>query len=202
MGFPSKSTGVGCHFLVQGIFPTQLLNLHLLCLLHWQADFLSLHHLGSPNFILMGPNICNLEVDFDNIWEKFYFLKKTSKLSQITFRFEPLKNDHGKNMKFTGIQTKIKKNDQLLWSIFLPHIQMRFYYLSHFKKWNRNVDFPEEGKVASQEVSCSDLTFLNCCKLYLFLLSVLTKRLVCVVLAKHILYTSRLLMSKQTILKI
>ena len=26
MGFPGKSTGVGCHFLLQGIFPTQGLN--------------------------------------------------------------------------------------------------------------------------------------------------------------------------------
>ena len=30
-GFPGKDTGVGCHFLLQGIFPTQRLNL---CLLH------------------------------------------------------------------------------------------------------------------------------------------------------------------------
>ena len=29
---PGKNTGVGCHFLFQGIFPTQGLNL---CLLHW-----------------------------------------------------------------------------------------------------------------------------------------------------------------------
>ena len=27
--FPGKNTGVGCHFLLQGIFPTQGLNLHL-----------------------------------------------------------------------------------------------------------------------------------------------------------------------------
>ena len=27
--FPGKSTGVGCHFLLQGIFPTQGLNLGL-----------------------------------------------------------------------------------------------------------------------------------------------------------------------------
>jgi len=39
---PGKNTGMGCHFLLQGIFPTQGLNLHLLCLLHWQAD--SLQH--------------------------------------------------------------------------------------------------------------------------------------------------------------
>ena len=37
--FPGKNTGVGCHFLLQGeIFPTQGLNSHLLCLLHWQVD--------------------------------------------------------------------------------------------------------------------------------------------------------------------
>ena len=29
-----KNTGVGCHALLQGIFPTQESNLHLLCLLH------------------------------------------------------------------------------------------------------------------------------------------------------------------------
>ena len=33
--FPSKSIGVGCHFLLQEIFPTQRSNPHLLSLLHW-----------------------------------------------------------------------------------------------------------------------------------------------------------------------
>ena len=33
--FPGKNIGVDCHFLFQGIFPTQGSNLHLLCLLHW-----------------------------------------------------------------------------------------------------------------------------------------------------------------------
>ena len=37
---PSKNTGVGCHFLLQGIFPTQGSNPSLLCLLHWQAGFI------------------------------------------------------------------------------------------------------------------------------------------------------------------
>ena len=40
-----KNTVVGCHFLLQGIFPTQGSNL---CLLHWQADSLPLSLLGSP----------------------------------------------------------------------------------------------------------------------------------------------------------
>ena len=32
---PGKNTGEGCYALLQGIFPTQGLNLHLLGLLHW-----------------------------------------------------------------------------------------------------------------------------------------------------------------------
>ena len=42
--FPGKNDGVGCHFLLQGIFPIQESNLHLL---HCQGDFLPLSHLGS-----------------------------------------------------------------------------------------------------------------------------------------------------------
>ena len=44
--FPNKNTGMGCHFLLQGIFPTQGLNPHLFCLLHWQADSLATLMLG------------------------------------------------------------------------------------------------------------------------------------------------------------
>ena len=43
--FLGKNTGVDCHFLLQGTFRTQGLNLHLLC---WQEDSLPLSHLGSP----------------------------------------------------------------------------------------------------------------------------------------------------------
>ena len=43
---PGKNTRVGCHYLLQGIFPTQGWNLPLLCLLHWQAGSLPLSHLG------------------------------------------------------------------------------------------------------------------------------------------------------------
>ena len=39
---PGKNTGVGCHFLFQGIFLTQGSKLCLLCLLHWQGDSLPL----------------------------------------------------------------------------------------------------------------------------------------------------------------
>ena len=54
---PGKSTGVGCHFHLQGIFPTQRSNPHLL---HWQASFLPLAPPGKPtsNFnpsIILDP---------------------------------------------------------------------------------------------------------------------------------------------------
>ena len=47
-GFLGKNTGLGCHFVLQGIFPTQGLNPCFLHLLHWQADSLPLSHLGIP----------------------------------------------------------------------------------------------------------------------------------------------------------
>ena len=46
---PGKNTGVDCHSLLQGIFPTQGLNPHLL---HWQGDSLLLCHVGSPREII------------------------------------------------------------------------------------------------------------------------------------------------------
>ena len=48
---PDKITGVGCHALLQGIFLTQGLNLHFLCLLHWQAGSLPLVPPGEPMYI-------------------------------------------------------------------------------------------------------------------------------------------------------
>ena len=42
--FPGKNTGVGYHFLLQGIFLTQGLNPGLL---HWQVDSLPMHPLAS-----------------------------------------------------------------------------------------------------------------------------------------------------------
>ena len=51
---PGKYVGVGCHALLQGIFPTQGSHLRLLCLLRWQVGSLPLAPLGkpSPNYIL------------------------------------------------------------------------------------------------------------------------------------------------------
>ena len=45
---PGKNTGVDCHVLLQGIFPTQGSNPDPLCLLRWQVGSLPLVPLGKP----------------------------------------------------------------------------------------------------------------------------------------------------------
>ena len=59
---PGKNTRVGCHFLLQGILPTQRWNL---CLLHQQADSLPLSHQGSPKCkyqVVKNPMIQNIRI--------------------------------------------------------------------------------------------------------------------------------------------
>ena len=52
--FPGKNTGVGCYFLLQGIFLTQRLNP---CILHWQEDSLLLSHQEDLNSNYQFVNI-------------------------------------------------------------------------------------------------------------------------------------------------
>ena len=47
MGFSRQEYGVGCHFLLQGTFPSQGSNL---CFLHWQVVSLPPSHVGSPGW--------------------------------------------------------------------------------------------------------------------------------------------------------
>ena len=57
---PAKNTGMGCHFLLHGIFPTQRSN----SLLHWQAASLPLNHLkvkvARSCLTLFNPMDCSL----------------------------------------------------------------------------------------------------------------------------------------------
>ena len=75
--FPGKNNGVGCHFLLQGIFLTQGSNPHLLCLLRWQVDYLLLKPPGKPiNHIISSQllknfvkrNQGNKVGNLDNTW--------------------------------------------------------------------------------------------------------------------------------------
>ena len=63
---PGKNTGMGCHFLLQGIFPTQGSNQGLLCLLYLQEGSLPLVPPGkskpgvSNPFLPLRQRACNL----------------------------------------------------------------------------------------------------------------------------------------------
>ena len=48
--FSGKTAGVGCHFLLQGIFSTQGSNPRLLHLLHCRLILYALSHQGSPGY--------------------------------------------------------------------------------------------------------------------------------------------------------
>ena len=64
--FPGKNTRVGCHSLLQGIFPTQGSNPRLL---HWQASSLPLSHQGSPSHVSFLPiHTCGLYQDTQKVF--------------------------------------------------------------------------------------------------------------------------------------
>ena len=62
---------MGCHFLLQGIFPTQGSNPHLL---HWLTDSLPLSHQGSPRdtvVILCTSEGCSVSLLWAFTWKFF-----------------------------------------------------------------------------------------------------------------------------------
>ena len=75
LNFPGKNTGVGCYFLIQGIFQTQESNPHLLCLLHWQVDSFPLAPSGKPLLLVQiilftkqkQRHKVEIETDIENI---------------------------------------------------------------------------------------------------------------------------------------
>ena len=63
---PGKNTRVGCHALLQGLFPIQGLNLGLLHLLHWQEGSLPLAPPGNPcnalYYLIRFPSIFSFKL--------------------------------------------------------------------------------------------------------------------------------------------
>ena len=59
VGSSSKNTGVGCHFLLQGTFPTQGSNPQFPHLLHWHLLHLPLAPPGKPCYLLI--HFCRYE---------------------------------------------------------------------------------------------------------------------------------------------
>ena len=71
---PGKNIEMGCHALLQGIFPTQGWNMHLLRLLHCRQFLYTLSHQGSPhNYTQEGMETTGLE--FLQVWALGTFFK-------------------------------------------------------------------------------------------------------------------------------
>ena len=66
--YPGRNTGVGCHFLLQGIFPTQGSNLHLLGHLHCRQIFffLPLSHWGNSAFLHTLLNSIQIKINLSD----------------------------------------------------------------------------------------------------------------------------------------
>ena len=78
--FPGKNTGVGCHFLLQGIFLTQGSSSSLLSLLHWQV--------GESNGTLLQYSCLENPMDGGAWWAAVHGVTKSqTRLSDFTFTF-------------------------------------------------------------------------------------------------------------------
>ena len=72
--FPGKNTGMGCHFLLQGIFPTQGSNQRLL---HWELDSLPLvPSAKSPNFVYAVVTVA--QVYLGSVWASEFAQKAST----------------------------------------------------------------------------------------------------------------------------
>ena len=83
--FPGKNTKVGCHFLLQGIFPTQGSNPRLLNVLRWQTGSLPLvppgealiqvHHLQRKSTRKKGKEASGTRTPHGPSWGNRCFLR-------------------------------------------------------------------------------------------------------------------------------
>ena len=84
-GFPGNSTGVGCHFLFQGIFPTQGSNPGLL---HCRQTLCHLSHQGSQSSMSYQINRLTEKHDYLTDAEKITF-DKIQHAFMITYYYLP-----------------------------------------------------------------------------------------------------------------
>ena len=118
---PSKNTGVGCHFLLQGIFPTQGWNLQLLRLLHWQADYLPLCHLERFLYMLfifkakkLDPAVPKFLSTSDNLFQDSALLQIMQKLQNFRVSRSSRTHETQSCLKTSSTQTlNYRPNNEL-----------------------------------------------------------------------------------------
>ena len=116
---PDKNIGVGCHFLLQGIFPTQGPNLGLL---PWQVDSLPLTLPGKPSHSSRGWKIQDWDASqFSFWWELSAFLTNGCLLTV---------SSHGKDVSFCYKATDLSWGPTNLnesnpnYLLKVPHLQI------------------------------------------------------------------------------
>ena len=128
--FLGKITEVGCHSLLQGIFPTRGLNLNLLHFLHWQMYSLPLHHLEAqytqqPEWIPRGlQSGKSRPQSFHSIWFHYItFLLKLIKLQK--WRTE--------SRRWWGGEEAAEKQASWWWLQEMFHVSIRDFLSEFFK---------------------------------------------------------------------
>ena len=81
--FSGKNIGVGCHFLLQGIFPAQGWNPYFLCLLRGRQILYPLSHPGSPCDHLASIFLALLPSVWATLVGQFFFLCDSSNRSGL-----------------------------------------------------------------------------------------------------------------------
>ena len=87
MDLPGKNTGVGCYAFLQGIFPTQGLNPHLLHLLRWQVGSLPLPQPGKPMGCHRWSNSSLILEKKKDLWERTPFWWRLAKFCELRYTF-------------------------------------------------------------------------------------------------------------------
>ena len=101
MGFSRQKYWSGCHFLLQGIFPTQGSNLGLLCLLHWPAGTLPLmlsssakeippqeNGINITHFQMFPPKKLSGRVNYSLFFFFFFFSASTALFFSLTILYD------------------------------------------------------------------------------------------------------------------
>ena len=99
MDFPDKNTGLVCHFFLQGIFPTQGSNPHLL---HWQVGSLPLSHQGSPKVVIIHCEVTFIYIKFEH-WPTS--LLKGKIMGIMTGRHTSPLGSHSITLNITNLMT-------------------------------------------------------------------------------------------------
>ena len=138
--FPGKNIGVGCHFLLQGIFPTQGSNPHLL---HWQADYYwatcEAHHFYNSD----TPNWDHSQ-DFFNkwCWENWTATCKKMKLECSLTPYTKINSKWIKDLNVKPDSTKLLEGNRqiILWhncsNIFLDPSPRTVKIKPKINKWD------------------------------------------------------------------